>query len=130
MAVISRGRKRKIAIKIHRAVCENFVDGFHEGLIINHKDGNKRNNHSENLEWATPSENQIHAVKMDLNKNHIRIRCINTGRIFNSVKDACEWCGLSIWSRSIREYLDGKENRKSAGKHPVTKEPLQWEFVA
>lgn len=129
MVAISRGRKRKIAIRIHRAVAENFVDGFSKGLEVNHIDGNKKNNNSENLEWVTRSENQIHAVKMDLNKNHIKIKCLNTGEIFNSVKDACEWCGLSQWSRSMTEYLYNKKNRKSAGKHPITKEPLQWELV-
>lgn len=129
MVVISRGRNRKIAVKIHRAVAENFVNGFLENLIINHKDGNKENNNKENLEWVTCSENQIHAVKMDLNKNHTRIKCLNTGHIFNSVKDACKWCGLAEWSRSLTEYLSGNKNRKSAGKHPKTKEPLQWELV-
>lgn len=66
--VISRGRKRKIAIKIHRAVAENFVEGNKEGLVINHKDGVKTNNNYKNLEFITREENIKHAVKHGLIK--------------------------------------------------------------
>ena len=67
--VISRGRKRKIAIKVHRAVAENFVSGNAKELVINHKDGNKKNNYAENLEFITFYENVQHAVKNGLIKN-------------------------------------------------------------
>lgn len=45
--IISQGRKRKIAIKVHRAVAENFVSGNADNLVINHKDGNKTNNNAK-----------------------------------------------------------------------------------
>lgn len=60
MQVISRRRKRNIAIKIHRAVAENFVVGD-KTLVINHKDCNKLNNHADNLEFVTNSYNVIHS---------------------------------------------------------------------
>lgn len=63
--VISRGRRRKVAIKIHRAVAENFVDGD-KLLSIDHKDGNKHNNNSNNLEFVTHRENNHRAIKNGL----------------------------------------------------------------
>ncbi|MEW6726901.1 MAG: HNH endonuclease [Bacillota bacterium] len=35
---------------------------------INHKDGNKSNNHYSNLEWVTRSENNLHAFKLGLRR--------------------------------------------------------------
>lgn len=35
---------------------------------VNHRDGNRQNNSSSNLEWCTPSENVAHAWKIGLTK--------------------------------------------------------------
>lgn len=37
---------------VHRLVGRAFVDGYFEGAVINHKDGNAQNNYFENLEWS------------------------------------------------------------------------------
>lgn len=42
---------------IHRLAAEHFVDGYFEGAVPNHIDGNNRNNASTNLEWVTVREN-------------------------------------------------------------------------
>ncbi len=47
-------------ISIHRLVAKHFVEGYKEGLVVNHKDLNKTNNHYTNLEWITPKENTQH----------------------------------------------------------------------
>lgn len=52
---------------IHRLVIECFGDG-EKKETVNHKDGNKLNNHISNLEWATKEENMQHAYKMGLKK--------------------------------------------------------------
>jgi len=52
--------------KVHRLVYEMEVGAIPEGLTINHKDGNKLNNHSSNLEIMTFSENAKHAWRTGL----------------------------------------------------------------
>lgn len=54
--------------KVHRLVAKCFVDGECEGLQVNHKNGDKRDNKSSNLEWVTPSENTQHANDTGLRK--------------------------------------------------------------
>lgn len=53
-------RDNKINIIIHKAVAYTFLDNPNCFPEINHKDGNKENNHLDNLEWCTSHDNQKH----------------------------------------------------------------------
>ena len=57
-----------------------------------------------------------------------KVICLNTGEIFNCMMDAARWCGLKN-SASIGQVCNKTGVQKTAGKHPITKEPLKWEFI-
>jgi len=90
---------------IHRLVCEAFDKKYSNDLFVNHKDGNKKNNHISNLEMVTASENSKHAYKNKLSsapimrgelhprtilkdKDVIKIRQIHSK--MKSIKKLCE----------------------------------------
>ena len=63
LEVSINGRRRDL----HRIVAECFVPKPPgEGLEVNHKDGNKLNNHASNLEWVSHLENVRHAYRTGL----------------------------------------------------------------
>lgn len=53
---------------VHRLVSESFVVGFEPGFVVNHKDGDKKNNHFSNLEWCSYGENNDHARATGLSR--------------------------------------------------------------
>ena len=73
---------------IHRLVALMFVDGYEDSLVVNHKDGNKKNNAFYNLEWMTQEENEKHAMKHGLKAWGER----HYGNIYseNQIRKVCE----------------------------------------
>lgn len=61
------GKKRQ-TVYIHRLVAEAFIPNPDNKPIVNHIDGNKKNNDVSNLEWVTASENNFHAYKNGLKR--------------------------------------------------------------
>ena len=68
-------------LKIHRLVALAFKKNPNNYPDINHKDGNKLNNCSNNLEWCTKSQNMKHAVRTNLLTN-----CTQKGENHNTSK--------------------------------------------
>ena len=51
---------------VHRMVAEAFIPNPNNYTDVNHKDGNKQNNHISNLEWVSHSQNIYHALENGL----------------------------------------------------------------
>lgn len=56
-----------------------------------------------------------------------KVRCINTGQVFNTVREAAIWSNTSKWGSNIIKCCKG--SLSYCGKHPITGEKLQWEYV-
>jgi len=54
---------------VHRLVAQLFIGDCPENYQVNHKDGNKLNNHVDNLEYVTMSQNIKHAFQTGLTQN-------------------------------------------------------------
>ena len=49
--------------RFHRVVAEMFIPNPENKKIVNHKDGNRKNNAVSNLEWVTHKENTRDAIE-------------------------------------------------------------------
>lgn len=130
------------AYRIHRLVATHFIKNNIKSnkAQVNHINGNKLDNSSQNLEWVTPSQNIKHAINMGLKKfqygdehfsrkegyvSHLRkkVQCIETGETFDSLKDAGQFYNCN--RNKIGMVCNGK--RKSCGK--INNKKLTWRFL-
>ena len=79
---------------LHRLVAIYFIDNPNDYNEVNHIDGNKGNNHIENLEWCDRTQNNMHAYENDLHKPCYK-PCKIDGVIYQSQTDAATQLGVS-----------------------------------
>lgn len=80
---IYRSRKRQ-RLLVHRLVARAFVPGYKPGLTVNHINGDKTDNQSENLEWVTLSRNtalQWQTGLVDLRGDNHPSRVLNSEQV-------------------------------------------------
>jgi hypothetical protein len=109
-SVYENGKHKNVSI--HRLVAMAFVPNPENKPEVNHKDGDKTNNHADNLEWVTGVENKRHCREVlgKINRNpdptaaheacKKPVRCIETGEIFESITSAARYIGASQGSLS------------------------------
>jgi hypothetical protein len=104
---------KHVRLYIHRLVALKYVplpSGFtHDKFDVNHKDGNKQNNHYTNLEWATRQENVLHAYRNNLAQQHsykVNIYKNDKKLTFNSYKEVADFLNVKI--HCIRDRLSPK----------------------
>ena len=100
---------------IHRIIAGTFIPNPEQKPLVNHKDGNRRNNRVSNLEWATQSENIQHAVKMGLHNRAIPIAAYQGNRFIGNFSSHTEAASaLHISDGLVNIYMD-TEKRTSQG---------------
>jgi hypothetical protein len=107
-------RKGKVPknIRVHRLVAEHFISNLWNKKCVNHINGIKSDNREINLEWATSSENNLHARVTGLNKTTDKHRFPakkvideQTGQIYESIYKLLSI--VNIDSNKLYDMLNG-----------------------
>lgn len=101
-------------VPVHRLVAETFIPNPHNLPTVNHKDGNKHNNDVSNLEWASHSENNIHAIetKLRMPRGNKIAQIDILGNVVSEYKSASEASRKTGISRGmISHCLNGRANK-------------------
>lgn len=96
--------------KVHRLVADAFCDNSQRADQVNHKDGDKNNNHSSNLEWCTGSDNILHAYSSGLRKppHTKKVKVVETGETFDSMSDCARHIDGTV--SGIYDCLTGRQS--------------------
>ena len=101
MVGLRKDGKTKMCL-VHRLIAYAFIENNDiENKEVNHIDENKTNNRVENLEWCNREQNMNHGTRNERmaktlkNVRGKKIRCVETGEVFESIIEAERKLGLN-----------------------------------
>ena len=98
-------KNKKSLITVHKVVALTFVsEKPGKEYQVNHKDGDKMNNHYFNLEWVTPKENTMHAINNNLSPYGDRV--VGSKYSNETVFKALCYNEMGISTEAISRFLD------------------------
>lgn len=113
---------------LHELIAEAFIGKREKGMTINHKDGDKTNNDLSNLEIVTYSDNLRHAYENGLNNHCKKVRIVETGEVFNSLKDCAD--AINGDNSNIVNCINGKlKSHKGLHFEYVDEKPKRAPFL-
>lgn len=97
-------------VPLHRIIAEAFIPKYSSGSVVNHMDGDTKNNAIDNLEWCTQRKNCVHRTRVLGHGSQPTAKkavvCVETGEVFDSLRSAA----LSVIKKRCDEngkYVDG-----------------------
>ena len=103
---------------VHKLVAENFISNKNNFSFINHKDENKENNCTNNLEWCTAKYNCNYGTRNS--RISSPVICIELNKIYNSIKEASEDLNIQ------QAHISGCCVKR---KHYITAGGYHWQYV-
>ena len=92
-SVGTKVNKISVPMLVHRMVAECYIPNPEGKPEVNHKDGDKSNNHISNLEWVTKSENNRHAYRSGLKNMKLKRKDIELAAY---LRNECGWTWAEI----------------------------------
>lgn len=115
-------------MQAHRLVALNFIPNPDNLATVNHKDGNKHNNHVSNLEWMTADDNLRHAYITGIRPPYCFRGSDHPMSKLNE-EQVHEICQLLDQGHSVNEIYHMFENYKSDWIYRIMKRD-NWKHIS